>query len=873
MIAKFTKSTFFLFLISVFSISSFAQTKNQKPKLNQVGFYPQSSKIAIVPDIDASVFYLRNTDNGSVVYEGNLTSGGFYSQSNESVKVADFTNFIFSGNYVLGVEGGEESFEFTIGNNVFSELSDGILKAFYFNRASTALEEEFAGPWARALGHPDTVVVVHNSAASENRPANSTFSSPKGWYDAGDFGKYVVPISSSISQLLFSYEEFPEFFAAQDLNIPESDNAIPDILDESLWALRWLLTMQDPDDGGVYHKLTTSSFVGTVMPSGNNNTRYVVQKGTGATYDFAAVMAQAARVYESFLPDFADSALVASKAAWAWGLANPNVAYNQGSLSAPTISTGAYGDNGNFSDEKFWASSELYITTKDDSYYMDNGWNSAGAVGWNSVRGLGLFSMVANRENLTAVGLSDTTSMKQRVKNIADSYVNPSSSAPYRSPFGTNSGHFFWGSNGFAGNIGLATMLAYRTTGDEKYYKASIDVLDYLMGRNALDQSYVTGFGDRPPLAIHHRQSQADQVAAPVPGWVAGGANPSNQSQDCGVGAYSSTLPALSYLDDYCSYSTNEITTYWNSPFIYILAGLEFLTPEFSAENSKTGFFNSPNFDPLYLPGDTVSLAWTLVNIDTINLYYKVGADSDFTLLAENRASNNSIYSDFVVPNRPGESIVFRIEDSEDPTVWFKSSFLMIKPSKSIGFKSIETSADFTPGKRVVISWETVSIDSIDIYYRLASQTDYTLIKDNRKATDGQYSRFTVPDAIGDSFIIRLVDSKADSVFFDSEPILIVSLVSNENENTLVTEFNLSQNYPNPFNPTTTIDFTIAESGKVRLSVFNLMGQQVAELVNENKSSGTHSVIWDATGAASGTYYYRLEAGNKTLTQKMMLIK
>ena len=149
--------------------------------------------------------------------------------------------------------------------------------------------------------------------------------------------------------------------------------ALPDLLNETLWNLRWMLTMQDPNDGGVYHKLTNAAFDKMVMPDKATTPRYVVQKSTAATLDFAAVMAQSARIFKQFpkeLPGLADSCLNAANKAWDWAQKNPNVLYNQNAMNqkfSPKITTGDYGDR-NVSDEFIWAASELFVTTQNDSY-------------------------------------------------------------------------------------------------------------------------------------------------------------------------------------------------------------------------------------------------------------------------------------------------------------------------------------------------------------------------------------------------------------------------------------------------------------------------------------------------------------------------
>jgi len=85
--------------------------------------------------------------------------------------------------------------------------------------------------------------------------------------------------------------------------------------------------------------------------------------------------------------------------------------------------------------------------------------------------------------------------------------------------------------------------------------------------------------------------------------------------------------------------------------------------------------------------------------------------------------------------------------------------------------------------------------------------------------------------------------------------------------------FDLSQNYPNPFNPSTKIDFTIPSSSQVVLKVFNVLGQEVASLVNGTMTAGSHTVTFDASKLASGVYLYKITAGSFVSTRKMVLLK
>lgn len=108
----------------------------------------------------------------------------------------------------------------------------------------------------------------------------------------------------------------------------------------------------------------------------------------------------------------------------------------------------------------------------------------------------------------------------------------------------------------------------------------------------------------------------------------------------------------------------------------------------------------------------------------------------------------------------------------------------------------------------------------------------------------------------------------AGAVYFYNYP-----LISNEEETVDVIDYKLEQNYPNPFNPTTTLNYQVKKAGIVKLTIFNVLGQEVQVLVNEQKSIGAHTAIFNASALSSGFYFYQLEVNDFTSTKKMLLIK
>ena len=250
-------------------------------RLNQVGVYPGQEKVVVVDGA---------AKNGKITVRDAQTG-----KRAGKVRVLRTVKSPWSGRQrtVISIQGlgeGEydvqcassakdaDAMKLTVKPHALNEVTKGAVKAFYYQRTGMPIEQRYAGVWNRPAGHMDDAVSIHPSAVSPGRPAGSLISSPLGWYDAGDYNKYIVNSAYSIGIMLCSYEQNKAYFDALNVNIPESGNQTADLLDEIMFNLKWMLTMQDPWDGGVYHKLTTPNFEGFVMPKDCHQQRYVVQK-------------------------------------------------------------------------------------------------------------------------------------------------------------------------------------------------------------------------------------------------------------------------------------------------------------------------------------------------------------------------------------------------------------------------------------------------------------------------------------------------------------------------------------------------------------------------------------------------------------------
>ena len=543
-------------------------------RVNQVGYFPNQEKTIVVEGINPSgKIYVKN-DKGLVMSRPKVVRTVKSPWSKKERYVVDLDRVSSPGRYTVYVK--DKSREVVVRPNAFHDIATASLKLFYLMRSGVPILQEYAGDYARPAAHLDTQVMVHPSAAADSRPAGTIISSPLGWYDAGDYNKYIVNSAYSIGVMLLAYQENKDYFAHLDTHIPESGNATPDLLDELMFNLRWMLTMQDPEDGGVYHKLTTPNFEGFVMPAECHQQRYVVAKSVTASFDFAAVMAQAARNMKGNgdYPEFAAQAEQAALRAYQWAVAHPTAYYDQEALShefQPAIHTGTYDDN-NAQDEMFWAATELYLLTHDAAYLtaaQQTQPSHFAAPVWGDVAGLGALEWVANE------GQPLTAEMTRQLKDYCEQLVARVPQSSFQAPYGDRKEDFAWGCLSEQCCMpAIALLFGNKYAVKGKYRRYALENVDYLLGRNPLGYCYVTGFGQKSPMHPHHRISEADGIVAPLPGMLVGGPNPGQQDKGSGL-VYPSNLPDESYVDNMGSYASNEIAINWNATLVALLCWLD----------------------------------------------------------------------------------------------------------------------------------------------------------------------------------------------------------------------------------------------------------------------------------------------------------
>ncbi|WP_157529843.1 glycoside hydrolase family 9 protein [Microtetraspora niveoalba] len=544
-------------------------------RVNQVAYLPEGPKNAtlVTEATEALPWRLEDAD-GATVAEGVTTPRGVDGSSGQNVHTIDFGAYRTAGEgYTLSADG-ETSRPFDIGGGAYRDLKRDALKFYYTQRSGVPIDDALRPGYGRPAGHAGAAP-NRGDTAVPCRPGvcDYTLDVSGGWYDAGDHGKYVVNGGISVAQLMSEFERTKNAATAEPvggLDIPESGDAVPDILDEARWEQEFLLKMQR-EDGMVHHKIHDENWTGLpLLPHLDPQKRELHPVSTAATLNLAATAAQASRVFAPYDAAFAARSLSAAKKAWAAAKAHPRV------LASPDdgVGGGTY-DDPDVSDEFYWAAAELYITTGEKEFadfvlasphHTADIWGERG-FDWGHTAQLGRLDLATVPNALP--GRAD---VRRSVVAGAEKYLATQAGHPYGVPYDPPT--YDWGSNGLVLNNMIVIATAYDITGDVKYRDGVLRGIDYILGRNALNQSYVTGYGEVASKNQHSRwyaHALDTDLPNPPPGTLSGGPNSSIQDP-VAQAKLKGCEPQFCYIDDIESWSTNELTINWNSPLSWISA-------------------------------------------------------------------------------------------------------------------------------------------------------------------------------------------------------------------------------------------------------------------------------------------------------------
>lgn len=571
-------------------------------RVNQTAYLPGGPKRANLVRSDASpVEWKLLSASGSVLTSGRTRADGWDASSGLDVHTIDFSDFDKPGQgYRLSV-GGQTSHPFAISRDAYQQLRSDALSYFYKVRSGIAIDGALAGKaYARPAGHlgkspnrGDTSVKCVDTRTARKVYGKAWSCGYKlnvagGWYDAGDFGKYVVNGGIATAQLLATYERALNFSRGssaalkdQLVAIPEAGNGIPDVLDEARWELDFLISMMVPEGeklaGMAHHKMHGNRWtIGPILPHRDREERVLHRPSTAATLNLAAAAAQGARLFARHDAAYAQWLLSAAIRAYNAAEANPK-------LYAPTTNGthggGDYQDD-DVSDEFYWAAAELYLATGDAAWlkrakasphwsgpvFSDDGFN------WRSTAALGRLHLAAVPSGL---GSSDLKAIRASVIKAADGYLQKQAREAFGFMYGPKEG-YGWGSNHSLIQNMIVVATAYDLTGDRRYLQAVRESMDYLLGRNALGISYVTGYGTVYAQRQHSNMfahSKDPSYPKPPKGVMAGGPN-SQPADDYAIKVLKGCAPQSCYVDDSRSYSTNEYAINWNAPLVWIASFL-----------------------------------------------------------------------------------------------------------------------------------------------------------------------------------------------------------------------------------------------------------------------------------------------------------
>ncbi|MBO3102336.1 glycoside hydrolase family 9 protein [Cellulomonas fengjieae] len=532
-------------------------------RVNQLGYLPgRPMRATLVSTATDPVPFTVVRDDGLVAQEGLSHPWPVRPEptSGLPVHVLDLGD-LHEGTFRV-VASSSHSHPFRVAARLHADLRDDALRFFSLMRSGTEIT---APGYDRPAGHPDTGVPAWTGTDAERLyPGwhdDGTYDVSGGWYDAGDYGKYVTSGAIAVWQLL----------AALDL-VPDDAR----LADECRWQLSWLLRMQVPAGrplaGLAFHRVHGTAWSPLPgQPHLDPTERVLHRPSTTAALHLAAAAAAGARHFRATDPAYAHRLEAAARSAYDAARLHPDL--------LPPDDHARYGggpyDDSAVGDDFYWAAAELWLATGDHAYEREilrapehsaDPFDDAGfdfhAVGPPAQLDLALHGS----------GLADHDRVVDSLRAGADRLLDVQTRQPWGQPYAP-AGGWSWGSNGRILNNLVVLGTAHLVAGDTAYRDAVATGTDYLLGRNALGQSYVTGYG----IDHSHRQRTRQfghaldpALPPPPPGALAGGAN-SVPAPDF---PYDQRLvglpPQCCYLDEPTSEVTNDVCIRWNAPLVWV---------------------------------------------------------------------------------------------------------------------------------------------------------------------------------------------------------------------------------------------------------------------------------------------------------------
>lgn len=667
---------FYCLLILLIADITFAQI-SEFIHIDQFGYLRDSDKIAVISNPGegfnsnqsyqaGSVMEVRKVDNDEVVFTGELSpwnSGQLHAQSGDYGWWFDFGAVVFADEYYLfDPMTGERSANFKIGPDVYDEVLQTAFKAFYYNRCNAPKEEPYADSrWTDRTNFlwsnqdSECLYIYDKDNESLKRDLSG------GWFDAGDYNKYVTFAVDPIHNLLWAYQENPTLFT-DDWNIPESGNGLPDILDEVKWELDWLMKMNN-EDGSTIIKMGSQNHSENISapPSLNLDRRFYGPTCSAASIAVASMFAHGAKVFSSFpeYESYADE--LESRAITSWDYAqnfapsNFETACDDGSI----ISGDADWDANKQKDNSLTSALYLFDLTRDTKYddYIRSNYRSTEQLTNNF---WGPYKMPQNDALLNYASLSIATeSVSNDILNSFGSDVSANNNGYYGFTFNDlyrahiPEWSYHWGSNQPKANYGILNhlvtkYLVFDQTADT-YKDYQRDAVHYFHGVNPMGLVYLSGMyeygGERCANEIYHTwfadgsnwDNSLNSAFGPAPGFVVGG--PNKDFSLTNISPPSGQPPMKSYLDFNTGWPDNswEITEpaiYYQAAYIRMLSGI-------MSDNATTSVTNKALNDlaiDIY-PNPSLGIFNVAGEIDgkTIRVFNPMGQQ---LLLAEGKAKN-----------------------------------------------------------------------------------------------------------------------------------------------------------------------------------------------------------------------------------------